>query len=356
MSHKLTKQDVIKEFQKLQGKFPTTDISRNFFRKNGTIREEQWNQYFGTFKELKAAAGGDLTRHQNRAKLDIAKHASVESYKQLNDEKRNFAGKYLKPNKDRFDTILVGSDVHDIECDPFWRFLFIQTAKRVQPGKIILNGDLFDLPEFGKYSVDPREWNVTGRIRWVHKFLEDLRKASPESEITLIEGNHEYRLLRHLSEATPALKSVLSDLHGFTVPKLLGLDEYEVNYVAPADLAAFNKSDVKAELSRNWMTIYDCLVAHHFPEGSRMGMPGWNGHHHKHEASTYYSAVFGSYEWHQLGSGHQRKASYCNGELWNNGFLLVHVDKHSKASQFEYVNTSGDHCVVGGIWYTREKI
>src|SRR5690606_34678442 len=37
----------------------------------------------------------------------------------------------------------------------------------------------------------PREWDVVGRIQWVHKFLEDIRNASGNSEIIYIEGNHE---------------------------------------------------------------------------------------------------------------------------------------------------------------------
>lgn len=339
--------------KKMAQENPDQVITRNFFRLNSPLSESAWSKHFGTFEEFKRQAGVKLTRHARKMELDVAKHASVDTYRELNVDKREWADNYVRDFPNRFQTVLVGSDIHDIECDPFWLEVFLDTAKRAQPEKIILNGDLFDLPEFGKYSTDPREWDVVGRIKWVHNFLACLRKAAPNAEITLIEGNHEYRLLRHLSETTPAMKAVLADLHGFTVSKLLGLEQFEVNYVAPADLATFTKSDAKAEIRRNWITIYDTMIAHHFPEGKQFGMPGWNGHHHKHLCDTLFNPVQGSYEWHQLGAGHKREASYCNGEKWTLGFMLAHVDILAKRVQFEYTDVTSDFAVVGGKWYYR---
>lgn len=350
-----TAEECIKFLRDMAEAEPEKIITRNYFRNNAPITESAWSQHFGTFEEFKRRAGIKLSRHARRMEMDVAKHASLENYQQISSEKKEYAGKYLKPDNKRFQTILVGSDVHDIECDPFWRATFIDTAKRVQPEKVILNGDLFDLPEFGKYNVDPRTWDVVGRIEWVHKFLKELRVAAPNAEFSLIEGNHEYRLLRHLSEATPAMKAILSDLHGFTVAKLLGLDKFEVNYVAPADLATLNMSDSKKEIRRNFLIMYDFIVAHHFPEGSNFGLPGFNGHHHSHEVRTHYSPILGSYEWHQLGSGHKREASYTNGEKWGEGFALVHVDTVAKRCQFEYIDTTSDFTIIGGKFYSRDN-
>lgn len=351
---KATREECIKELREFAEANPKQIITRNFFRNNSSLSESAWNLHFGTFEEFKRQADIKLSRHARQMELNVSKHASLESYREMNLEKMNFGKKFLRPQGNRFQTVLAGCDVHDIECDPFWRMLFIDTAKRAQPAKIIINGDLFDLPEFGKYSVDPKSWDVVGRIKWVHKFLADLRKAAPNAELILVEGNHEYRLLRHLSEATPAMKAILSDLHGFTVSKLLGLDEYEVNYVAPADLATLTVTDMKAELRRNWLPVYDTFIAHHFPEGANFGMPGFNGHHHSHEVHTFFSADRGVCEWHQFGSGHKREASYTNGEKWTNGFGLIHVDTLTKRCQIEYIDTTQQHVVIGGQWYVRE--
>lgn len=349
-----TRDECIKQLRKIANANPDTVITRNFFRVNSPLAESAWNKHFGTFLEFKRQAEITLTRHAHKMERDIAKHASVDNFRAMNDQKAGYSEEYLKPNDDRFQTVMVCSDVHDIECDPFWRYLWLETLGRIQPDKIVLNGDMFDLPEFGTYDTDPREWDVVGRIQWVHEFLADMRELCPDTEMIFIEGNHEYRMLRHLSESTPAMKAILSDLHGFTVPKLLGLDEYEVNYIAPADLAVFTQGNMKAELKRNWTTLYDCLLAHHFPQGRNLGMPGWNGHHHKHIVWSQANAIYGAYEWHQLGGGHKREASYCNGEQWSNGFLIVHVDTQDKRSQFEYIDTTNNHVVIGGKWYERQ--
>lgn len=350
-----TKKQCISDLRRLAELDPSKSVTRRYYRIYGKYSEGAWDKHFGTFEEFRRTAGVQLSRHARRMETDIARHSSVERYVKMTIEKRQWGEKYLKPKGNRYQTVLVGSDIHDIECDTFWLYTFLDTAKRVQPDKIVLNGDLFDLPEFGKYLVDPREYDILGRIDWVHNFLKGLREFCPDSEIILIEGNHEYRLLRHLSEATPAMKVLLSDLHGFTVPKLLGLDKFEINYVAPADLASFNKSEATKELKRNFLIMYDFLVAHHFPEGERFGLPGFNGHHHSHHCQTHYSPVHGTFEWHQIGSGHRRSASYCNGEKWSNGFMLCHVDTLEKRCQFEYIDVTNSHAVIGGKWYEREK-
>jgi hypothetical protein len=348
-----TKEDCIAELRSIAEAHPDQVISRNFFRVHSHISESTWNRFFGTFQEFKRQANIVLSRHAHRLEREIAKHASVDIQREMNVDKAGWEDKYLKPNGKRFKTVLVCSDVHDKECDPFYRRLFVETASRVQPDVIFFNGDIFDLPEFSKHLQDPREFDVVGRITWVHAFLAELREVCPDAEFIFIEGNHEFRLMRHLAEQSPAIKVVLSDLHGFTVPKLLGLDKFEVNYIARADLTAWNEKDIKDQLRKNWHILWNSVVGHHFPEGRDMGYPGWNGHHHKHIVWPFYSPMFGPSEWHQLGSGHKREASYCAGEKWGLGFLMAHVDTQKLSSQFEYTQVR-DHCVIGGRWYERQ--
>jgi hypothetical protein len=347
-----TADDCIAELQRIAKIDEDKVITRNHFRVHSEISESTWSRHFGSFLEFKRQAGIILSRHAHQLERSIAKHASKDAQREINVEKRQWEDRYLRPSSKRFQTVLVGSDLHDTDCDPFWRHCFIETAKRVRPEKIVLNGDCLDLPEFSRYTQDPREWDVIGRIKWLHQFLRDLREASPDSEIVYIAGNHEERLLIHLSEATPALKVVLSDLHGFTVSKLLGLEEFGINFVSRADLSAFTAHDIKKELRKNYHILYDCLLAHHFPEGRAMGLPGWNGHHHKYQSWPFYSPMFGSTQWMQLGCGHQQAATYCAGEKWSLGFLLAHVDTQTKHSQFEYVELR-DHAMIGGRFYER---
>jgi hypothetical protein len=328
-------------------------ITRNFFRANSGLSDSEWQNHFGTFTEFKRAAGIDATRHQNALNNQIARHASVENYRSMNIEKSGWEGTYLKPSGKRFQTIMVASDIHDINADPFYINLFVDTIQRIKPERIIFNGDIFDLPEFSKYTVDPREYNIVERIKWVQQFFLDVREASPDSQIDLIEGNHEFRLVRHLSEASPGLKIILSDLLGLGIADLLGLKEFNINFYARADLSAFNQTNINAELSKNYIICNDQVLFHHFPYGKEMGYPGAHGHHHRHMVWNSFNPRFGSFEWHQLGSGHRRQASYTAGEKWSNGFLLCHLDTTNYKTQFEYIDTSHEHCFIGGKFYQR---
>ena len=348
-----TAEDCIAELRRICEIDPDRVVTRNYFRTHSAISESTWNRHFGTFEEFKRQAGTKLSRQQHAHERTIAKHASVDHYRALTIDRGNWGEKYIRSNASRFKTILACSDLHDIEIDPFYLRVLIDTAKRVQPDIISLVGDIFDLPEFGSYGVDPREWDVVGRIKFAHEhILGPLRAACPNAQIDFIEGNHEARLLRQLADATPALRSVLADLHGFTVSKLLGLEQFEINYHAKADLAAFTKRELEKGMANNYKVYFDTVLCHHFPHGRNMGMPGVNGHHHSHIVWSQFNPMFGAYEWHQMGAGHKRSASYCAGEKWHNGFVLINVDTHTKATNFDYIAVT-DFSISGGNWYYR---
>lgn len=348
-----TEAECIAEMQRIASANPDKFLSRNFFRVHSRLAESAWTRWFGTFQEFKKGANITPSRHVQNHEKHIAKHASTAAYRALNAERRDWAERFQAPAGDRFQTHVVATDIHDHECDPFFRRVLVDVCRRAAPSRLILGGDTFDLAEFGKYSVDPRSWDVVGRIRWVHGFLAELRQVIPNARLDMLEGNHEYRLLRHLAEASPAMQAVLADLHGFTVPRLLGLSEFEVNYHARGDLAAFYQKDIQTEVRKNYLIVDGTYIVHHFPEGMRMGLPGMHGHHHKHIVWPHYSPDRGSFEWHQLGCGHKRQASYCAGERWANGFALVHLDTERHHCAIEYVDLSFGHACVAGKWYFR---
>lgn len=332
---------------------PNHVISRNYFRVWSGIRESTWNRYDGTFEEFKRQAGVKLSRQVHKLEREIAKHSSVDHYRKLGEERASWAEAYLRPSGKRFQTLLVASDFHDIDCDLFALRVFLDTAKRAIPETVILGGDIWDLPEFGRYFVHPRAWDVVGRIKEVHtKILSPLRDACPSAQIDLIEGNHETRLVRHLADSTPAMMCVLDQLMGLTVADLFGLKKYEVNLIAKTDLASWTKSDQIKELNRNFKVYNDCFLVHHFKQGMDKHYPGCNGHSHKHLSWSFESPQFGAYEWHQLGCMHKRDASYTDAEKWSLGFALVHIDTKKLYVNIEYVPIT-DHAVVGGKYYFR---
>lgn len=346
-------EECIGELRRIAALDPEMVVTRNYFRNHSAISESTWNRYFGTFEEFKRQAGLKLSRQQHALERSIAKHASLDHYRDLAIDRANYATRYVKDKDGRFKTIMVCSDLHDIEIDPFFLRVWLDSVARVQPDIIVFCGDVFDLPEFGKYGVDPREWDVVGRIKFAHeKILAPTRAAAPDAQIDFIEGNHEARMLRHLADQSPAMRAVLADLHGWTVPKLLGLDAFEINYVAKADLAAFTKRDFERELAQNYKIYFDTFVCHHFPFAREWKMPGVNGHHHKHIVWPNFTPVYGAHEWHQLGCGHKRAASYCEGEKWHMGFDIALIDTHTRATTHDYVTVT-DFAVAGGKFYYR---
>lgn len=347
-----SRQQCIGDLRSLAIANPTQVISRNYYRVHGKYAESCWSQHCGTFEEFKRQAGLKLTRQQHAMERHVAKHASVDHYRRMNEERRDYADTYVRGEPGRYKTRIFASDLHDEDMDPFFRRVLVDAIKRIQPDSFMVAGDGIDLPEFGKYGVDPREWGPVRRIKAYHGFCEEVRSVY-DGQFDHLEGNHEFRLLRHLGDETPALKTVLSDLHGMTIRSLLGLDRFEINYIAKADLSAFREVDIKNEIGKNYKVYDDCFLAHHFPQGRDMNMPGVNGHHHRHQVWPHFNPMFGAYEWHQMGCGHKRDASYCAGEKWHMGFMVAHIDTKTKQVVSEYIQVA-DFAVVGGKFYHRE--
>lgn len=344
---------LIELLRKTQADLGETHITRTRFRTTTGVSDSTWNRYFGTFLEFRRQAGLELSRTQHQVERQIAKHVSADTYRTFN-ARQGLGEKYVRDTNSRIKTVIIASDLHDEEVDPFYMRVLLAAVRMVQPDTVCLAGDILDLPEFGKYSVDPREWDPVGRIRFAQdNILKPIREAAPNSQIDYIEGNHEYRLIRHLADQTPALKAVLSDLLGLTVPMIFGLDAYEINYIAKADLAAFNKGDQRKEVEKSYKIYEDAMLVHHHPHARGWGLPGCNGHHHAWKVFHEKSALRGPYQWLQLGCGHRARASYCEGEFWSMGFNIAHINTETKAVNHEYVNVT-DMAVVGGLYLHRE--
>lgn len=333
-------------------------VSRRIWEDQTGISRSYVDRECGSFTALKELAGVGVTASQRKRNNSVAKHVMKEKVQALGNERLNWGRNYVKPgNGSRWKTAIIGTDFHDIECDPFTLRVFLDTIKRIQPDTVVMGGDLFDIPEFGKYTVDPREWDASGRIKFaLDHIVKPIREAAGDNcQIDLIEGNHEARLLNHLCDDSPAMMDVLSNIHGMSMRDIFGLDKYEVNYIAKSDLHGWTKADQNKAVSKNFEIYWDSFMFCHFPEQRmKSGMPGMHGHHHKHIAWSHYNQTFGTYEWHQLGGFHYRDASYADGEIWSNGFMIAHVDTKTKKTVFEYVDVK-DFCCVGGQYYTRGK-
>jgi hypothetical protein len=355
-----TKDDVIKDLREVQKLHPFKFISRTTYRALGRYSDSTWNRYFGTFHEFKRQAGLELTRHQHAAERGIAKHAAFEHYNEYFIKNvMPYYDKYKKKIKhEGIKTMMVLSDLHDIECDEFTLEVFIDTCKRKQPDIIVLNGDIFDLYEFSRFSHDPRHIKLKERFDFIHKRLfKALRDACPNAQIDFIMGNHEFRLVRLLADQSPHLRVLLSDVVGLSFSKIFGLDKYQINWVSKVDLGAFSKADIDNEMKKNYRIYFDCFAVTHEPDAVLMrSMSGTNGHHHKGMYTTSVNANRGVISWTQTPAGHVDDAEYLSGhKIWNTGFLEVTINVEAKQALQVIHQTYKTWAMVDGMLYEKKK-
>lgn len=352
-----TYEQMISDLRRVQADNPDKFISRNFYRIHGTYSDKTYDCVFGTFQEFRRQAGLELTRNQQQFGKHIAKHASLDVYREfVQTEIQPWVGKYEKPadSDKRFRTMLIAADFHDKEVDPFCLSVFLATAQRIQPDIIVLNGDILDLYEFSRFDKDPRQIDLEGRITFVReRIFKPLREACPDAQIDFMLGNHEQRLLKHMADRTPFLRQLMS-LWGTTLSGLFGLDEFEINLKSKWDLAAWKPGEIREQAKRNYEVYYDCFVCNH-TGNEGFGMSGCSGHTHRPDVKTsmtHRSPLI----WTTIGCMCRTNAEYnTTMEKWHNSFLIVHVDTEKKQVVPEHVIFTDDMTCVGGVYYVRGK-
>lgn len=353
-----TKEELIKYAKDLDEKYPGDTHARGFLRKK--LQDEigitdPWEKLGMNWAEFKRQCGFASSRAATKLLNQASKHASADALRTASEERLSWGNIYTKPdNGERFKTIMGAGDFHDIEVDEFAFRMWIEKLRVAQPDIISIHGDMFDAPEFSKHFQDPREFHLVERIKKVHDMFAQMRDACPNAQIDLIEGNHEARIAKHILETDPATAALLDHFHGMGIRELLGLDKFEVNYIAKGDLYAFTDAQMKRSVGESERIYYNTLwVRHHPPLVKDVAMPGFHGHHHSHEVSSYSNPIFGGFEWHQLGAMHRRQASYTNGRKWNLGFVHVTIDTQFRRAIFDYTAVGDTCCHMGGKFYER---
>jgi hypothetical protein len=353
-----TEDDCIKDLRQVQTDNPTKSISRNFYRWAGKYSDATWNQHFGTFHEFRRKAGLELSRDAHSLEKKIAKHASLDLHRDFYEaEVLPYHQKFnrTKEHKGRFLDVIAGSDFHDLDADLFVLGTFIDVCEQRQPSVIALNGDIFDNPEFSRFDQDPRDFKILERFNFVkQRIFAPLRAKCPKSQIELIIGNHEYRLLKLLAAKTPALKVFLSEVMGLSLSDCFGLDEYEINLVAKLDLAAFNNTDIKEEIKQNFQIYYDSYAVTHVKD-LKFGLSGTSGHTHRPDLDIFTTIPRGKCTWINTGSIAKTNASYLEKfDQAQNSFVIATVDQLKKSVSQNHIIFPEDHVVVDGKLYTRK--
>ena len=355
-----TKDDCVDDLREIQEEYDGQFITRNFYRENGKYSDSTWNQYFGTFSEFKKQAGLQLTRHQHQLEQQIAKHASYDHYQKFySEEVLPYANLYEveEERSGSIRTILVASDIHDIECDRFALAVFIATCKRMQPDIIIFNGDIFDLYEFSRWNKDPRHYNIKERFAFVDEHIFGAcRAVCPDAQIDFLLGNHEMRLLKLLSDRTESVQILLSDVMGLTLEDVFGVHRHRINLISKLDLGVYTTPEMKSQVKQNYKIYYDCYMATHEPEvGS--GLSGTNGHLHRMVYNTSTNLVRGNISWCQTPALHRQDAHYIQGRNKADlGFLITTVNVETKQVIQNPIVMHEDWAIVEGFYYERDKM
>ncbi len=347
--------DEVKE--KPNGWVMTRGYARKLFREQYGVYDP-WENHGIAWVAMQRKLGMTKTRAENRLVNQSTRHREVKKLATQSDDRLSWGELYTKKKSNsQFKTMVVASDFHDIECDAFALRMFYTKISAMQPDIIVINGDLFDLPEFGKYSNDPREYQMSKRIDWVHQFLAKVRELCPKSQIDFIEGNHEARLVKYLSEMTPMMADILDYVHGMdNIREVFGLDQYHVNYVAKGNLATFTDAQLRKEVLGSEKVYYDMVHVRHIkPTESSICMFGISGHHHKLTVSSYWNAIAGSFQWIENGGMHLAHASFTNGDMWNLGFSTLLLDTEKKQTVWDYTQVGRDYCVMDGVVFKRKQ-
>jgi len=355
----ITKDQCIDDLRAVQEREPLCFISRTTYRNNGSYSDSTWNQHFGTFQEFRRQAGLELTRQQHKLEREIAKHASVDHYENyITSEVMPYLNKYPKNSnkKSHHRKMLVASDIHDKDANRFALSVFIDTCKKTQPDVIVLNGDIADCPEFGKYAKDPRDFSLVERHDFLkNQILKPIRESCPNAQIDYVMGNHEFRILRHLADASPYMKVVLADVMGIRFKDFFCVDEFKINWVSKCDLTAFSYRDAKDQFRANYQIYYGCYIVCHEFDKNLFTMSGTNGHHHQLEAHSSVDIERGSITWMQTPGLCNPDAEYLkNKSRWNMGFIEVDINlKESQVIQTPHL-IHEEWAIVNGLYYAEK--
>lgn len=334
-----TKAEIIEEIQRLQEDHGY--VSSRVFENSSEIDISVLQGLFGTWAEAARQAGIKPSTEEARAQRALAKIAAAERYNPVLEKIRAAGNAYDRPTNAKEKRLIVVSDTHDLYMDPLIRRAIVSEAATGDYHGTILNGDIYDFYEVSKYGKTPQWVNLAAARDYNRQFFYELRDAMPDGQIDLIEGNHEYRMIKKCIEI-PEMAETLG-LTGFDLPRLFRLDDLEINYVGEKDFRTPDKPTwVRDPAAPQGKFYYNAFFATHLPNFHKnAGVPGTHGHVHKFTAIQKYSLLFGNHHWWVTGAGCIRKAEYARGGtmLWNSGFLTV------------IINSSKDPAIVKCQWH-----
>lgn len=213
--------------------------------------------------------------------------------------------------------------------------------KDYKPHHVKLMGDVVDFYALSRFDKDPnRLLSLQEEIDVAQYHFEQLRRVHKGS-ITMLEGNHEDRLLRYL-KANPEISS-LKRVNN--IPAILELDQWDIAYK-------------KEENFHGLLLKHGNVVRRHSGYTARgefenEGTSGLSGHTHR-LAAHYVTNRSGQHAWYEMGHVcDESQADYINGVAnWQKGFGLIEYDKKRRIWRVSQIPIIKNSFLVNGKTYS----
>lgn len=243
----------------------------------------------------------------------------------------------------RLSPILVVPDVHAPFHDADAWKLMIDVARDLQPETIVLIGDLMDCFCISSHSKSPeRVFRLKDEVLVARGLLDDLDSLGAKDKVFL-EGNHEDRLARYISDKAPELYGLID------IPKLLELKDRDwewVPYRQDTRLGSIYYTHDVGFFGK--YSVYRTLEAYQHSNVT--------GHTHRlayivggNAAGE--SQIGASFGWlgdvSQITYTHQAKAK----RDWALGFGVGYLDKQNGHTHFQPIPIVDNRCVFNGKLY-----
>lgn len=126
------------------------------------------------------------------------------------------------------------ADIHGMVQDKDAVAAFLRDVKRIQPDHIMLGGDVITcdgwLSKWQPLYVSDLDYTYQEDIGAGNDFLDALQKAAPNSEIEMLEGNHEWHIERYAVDQTGNKRDAQFLMSLFGPAALLKLKERGITY------------------------------------------------------------------------------------------------------------------------------
>lgn len=215
-----------------------------------------------------------------------------------------------------------------------------------KPDKLWLIGDIVDFYQLSRFSKDPsRVPKLQDDLDATTALLKRFRGACPKAHIVYLDGNHEDRLRRFCWDT-----QVLASVRKLTVPKLLGLDELQIEHHPYGRVQSWHGLMVE---HGDRVSRHSAYTAKSMLEAR--GKSGISGHTHR-MGSHYRTDCTGTKAWWENGCLCSLQPDYTFMPNWCQGFSIGHAIDGGQRFFIEQIPIIDSRILHGGmLWERRER-